>query len=344
MEYKDYYQVLGVPKSATQEEIKKTFRRLARKYHPDFNKGNVSAENQFKEINEAYQVLSDPEKRRKYDQLGANWDKYQDFQGSPFDFGAPRDFSRMRGGEPGRGRAGGFSDFFKTFFGGFDLFDQAEETAGKSRFRTSRQAERARESTATLQITLAQAVTGAMTRVSLRTDETCPECGGHGAAATRFCVNCLGQGTVSRTEEIKVRIPAGVGNGSRIRLRNKGRPNPATGVPGDLYLVVQVQDEAQFQLRDRNIHTEVALSLYEALLGAEIDVPTITGRVRMRIPPETQPESTFRLKGKGLPALGASPAGDQIVKVRIVLPTQLTGREKELLRELAALRPEHARE
>ena len=255
MDYKDYYQILGVDKNASPEEIKKAFRRLARKYHPDFNKGNVAAENKFKEINEAHQVLSDPEKRKKYDQLGANWDKYQDFQGSPFDFGDPGAFTRMRDGEAGRGRAGGFSDFFKTFFGGFDLFNEAEAPAGRTRHRTSRPAQRTPESTATIQIALSQAVTGAMTRVSLRTDETCPECGGRGAAATRFCVNCIGQGTVSRTEEIKVRIPAGVGNGSRIRLRNKGRPNPATGVPGDLYLVVQVQDEGQFQLRERNIHS-----------------------------------------------------------------------------------------
>lgn len=339
MEYKDYYSILGVPKDAEQAAIKKAYRRLARKHHPDFNKGNPEAERKFKEINEAYQVLGDPEKRKRYDNLGANWNS---FGRTP---GAPPDFSGFQGYPGGgfqdfaTGKSSGFSDFFKTFFGGFDLFTDTEEPPRVSRRASSRRtAGKAADASAEIHVTLREAVQGGRARLTLQREIPCRQCGGQGLSGSGICPACMGRGAVLQPEDIEVNIPAGVQQGSRIRLQGKGGTSGRSGQPGDLYLAVQIQDDRTFQLRGRNIHSEVPVTASEAALGAEVDVPTVTGKVRMRIPPETQNGTTFRLKGKGLPALGRHPAGDQIVTVRIVIPANLSAREKELYHELARIR------
>lgn len=354
MEYKDYYQILGVAKDAGQPEIKKAYRRMARKYHPDLNKGNPAAETRFKEINEAHRVLSDPEKRRKYDQLGADWEKYRDFQG------APRDSAAGQGFEPGgtgfggfqfrdfsQGTASGFSDFFRMFFGGSDRFESADDIFGRAGRRASSgrraAAAPAPEASAELPVTVREAVTGTRKHLSLQLQTPCGHCGGQGMMAQGPCPACHGQGAVARSEEIEVTIPAGVQNGSKIRLGGKDRP-ASGGLAGQtLYLSVKITEDPLFHLRGRNVHCDIPVTVYEAVLGAEIDVPTATGRVRMRIPPETKNSQTFRLKGKGLPALGRHPAGDQIIRIRVELPHNLSAREKDLFHELARLRSEDPR-
>ena len=338
MEYKDYYSVLGVPKDADQAAVKKAYRRLARKHHPDFNKGNPESERKFKEINEAYQVLGDPEKRKRYDHLGANWSNFGRAGGVPPDFSG---FQGYPGGgfqDFSTGKFSGFSDFFKTFFGGFDLFTDAEEPRVSRRGSSRRAAEKSADATAEIHVTLREAVQGHRARLTLQRETPCRQCGGQGVSGNGICPACMGRGAVLQPEDIEVNIPAGVQQGSRIRLQGKGGTPARGGQPGDLYLSVNIQEDKSFHLRGRNIHSDVPLTPSEAVLGAEVDVPTVTGRVRMRIPPETQNGTTFRLKGKGLPALGRHPAGDQIVTVRIVIPSDLTAREKEMYHELARIR------
>jgi DnaJ-class molecular chaperone len=194
------------------------------------------------------------------------------------------------------------------------------------------------DAAAEIHITLREAVQGGRARLTLQREGACRQCGGQGLSGGGICPACTGRGAVLLPEDIEVNIPAGVQQGSRIRLQGKGGAPGRSRQPGDLYLSVNIQDDRSFHLRGRNIHTEVPLTASEAALGAEVDVPTVTGRVRMRIPPETQNGTTFRLKGKGLPALGRHPAGDQIVTVRIVIPSNLSAREKELYHELARIR------
>jgi molecular chaperone DnaJ len=338
MEYKDYYSVLGVPKDSDQAAVKKAYRRLARKHHPDFNKGNPEAERKFKEINEAYQVLGDPEKRKRYDHLGANWSSFGRAQAPPPDFSGFQGFPGGGFQNFSTGKASGFSDFFKTFFGGFDLFTEAEEPRASRRTASRRAAERPAEASAEIRITVREAVQGSRPRLTLQREIPCRQCGGQGLSGSGVCPACLGRGAALQPEDIEVNIPAGVQQGSRIRLQGKGGASGRSGQAGDLYLSVHIQEDRSFQLRGRNIHSEVPLTASEAALGAEVDVPTVTGKVRMRIPPETQNGTTFRLKGKGLPALGRHPAGDQIVTVRIVIPANLSAMEKELYHELARIR------
>ena len=338
MEYKDYYSVLGVPKDADQAAVKKAYRRLARKHHPDFNKGNPEAERKFKEINEAYQVLGDPEKRKRYDHLGANWNSFGRTQ-------APRQISPASRGIPAAGsrispresfRASAISS--RRSSADSTSSPDAEEPRVSRRPGSRKAAGKAAEAAAEIHITLREAVQGGRARLTLQRETACRQCGGQGLSGSGICPACMGRGSVLQPEDIEVNIPAGVQQGSRIRLQGKGGASGRSGQPGDLYLSVNIQDDGPFHLRGRNIHAEVPLTASEAALGAEVDVPTVTGKVRMRIPPETQNGTTFRLKGKGLPALGRHAAGDQIVTVRIVIPSNLSAREKELYHELARLR------
>jgi len=347
MEYKDYYKILGVQKKVNDATIKKAFRKLARKYHPDFNKGNPTAESKFKEVNEAYQVLSDPEKRRKYDQLGSNWNKYKDFsthQG-PFNYTTFRSGAQPGGGfqDFSKGKSSGFSDFFKTFFGGFDLFGGAED-AFSSR-HTPRPGARRRTSdmNAEIEISIVEAMKGAHKQLTINRETLCPQCHGKRMISGAPCQTCYGKGVLIQPENIDVKIPAGMQNGSKLRLRGKGGSPPGSAMRGDLYLKVKIRNDTRFRLEGRNIYCEIPITIYEAVLGAEIEIPTVTGKVKMRIPAETENGKTFRLKGKGLPSLGKRDAGDQIAKIKIVLPKNLSAREKKLFHELAGYRTENPR-
>ena len=328
MEYKDYYKILGVPKNATQDEIKKAYRKLARKYHPDFNKGNSEAEKKFKEINEAYQVLSNPEKRRKYDQLGANWDKFQNFNPGDFgfNFGGSGDWFSGFSSKREKG-FGGFSDFFKMFFGGGDIFSEDIFTSQRKR-KTSR----ARNITADLTISLQEAYFGSTRILKMQREEKCPNCNGMGIVGNQICSRCMGRGIISYPEEIEVKIPPGVEEGSKVRVKGKGKNG------GDLFLKIHISEDSGFKIQGRDIYTEIEIPVYIAVLGGEVDVPTISGIVKMKIPPETQNGKTFRLRGKGLPSIGRKPSGDEIVRVKIKIPQNLSQKEKELFKKLAELR------
>ena len=309
MEYRDYYEVLGVGRNASEREIKRAYRQLARKYHPDVNPGDRTAEERFKEINEAYEVLSDPEKRRKYDELGANYRRWQRMGGRPGDF----DWSQWMAGGPAGGRVhveygdlsdlfgGGFSDFFQSIFGGMGpTMPGAERRTGPARGRDFEQP---------VQITLEEAFAGT-TRL-LRSD--------------------------GRTLEVK--IPAGVRTGSRVRVAGEGSPGRGGAPRGDLYLLVEVLPHPRFRVDGDDLRVEVAVDLYTAVLGGEVAVPTPKGQVMLKIPPETQGAQVFRLRGQGMPRLrDPSSRGDLYAEIRIDVPQKLSERERELFRQLAQLR------
>ncbi|RLC89315.1 MAG: J domain-containing protein [Chloroflexi bacterium] len=313
MEYKDYYKILEVPRSADAKAIKKAFRRLARKYHPDVNKDNQAAEEKFKEINEAYEVLSDPEKRRMYDKFGNEWSRYQQAGGRPEDF----DWSRWTGTAPGGGRWGGaqygdFDDLQGLFGGGFsDFFQQLFGAGNASPFggRQSGYYTRPRQGQSYEQpvtITLQEAYQGAKRILQL-------------------------QG-----RRLEVKIPRGATTGTRVRIAGAGTAGVRGRAAGDLYLVVEVQPDPRFERRGDDLHTEVTVDLYVAVLGGEVAVPTLSGRsVMLHIPPETQNGKVFRLRGKGMPRLGhVKQHGDLYVKVQVQLPQHLTKKERQLFIEL----------
>ena len=330
MEFKDYYQTLGVSKSASDKELKQAYRKLARKFHPDVNPGEKSAEARFKEINEAFEVLGDPEKRKKYDELGANWRMYE--QAQQQGYGAPGgyDFSGFQG-DPGQGGAwtinmGGspgayrtmseeemrelfgnedpFSDFFKTFFGG----GQARGRAGRARTHKGRDIEH------DVELTLEEAYHGATRRIAIKD-------GGH-----------------ART--VDVRIPAGVKDGSRVRAAGEGEAGSNGGAAGDLYLRVRLRPHPVFERKGQDLHTKVAIPVTTAVLGGEAQVPTVTGAVRLKIPEMTQSGQVFRLKGHGMPAIGKpDERGDLYAEAEIQLPRSLTKDQREHYEALAKLEP-----
>lgn len=311
MEYKDYYKILGVDKNASQQEIKKSYRRLARQYHPDVNPGNKSAEARFKEINEAYEVLSDPEKRKKYDELGASWQQWQRMGGDPGGFNWSQWYA---GGQPG-GRVhveygnledmlgGDFSDFFRTIFGGM---------AGGAYDRQPR-SRRGQDLDYPVEITLEEAYSG--TKRILQTDD----------------------------RRIEVTIPPGVDTGSRVRIAGEGGSGVGGGPKGDLYLRITVLPHRIFQRKGDDLYCEVPIDLYTAILGGEVPVPTLKGQVMLKIPPETQGGRRFRLSGLGMPNLkNPKERGDLYAEVKIVLPQRLSKEEKALFAQLASLRSHSA--
>lgn len=323
MEYRDYYQVLGVSKNASADDIKKAYRKLARKYHPDVNPGDKAAEEKFKELSEAYEVLSDPEKRQKYDQFGAQWRQYERAGGRPedFDWGrwagqpgggqraysrsvSPEEFEQMFGGGPG-----GFSDFFETLFGGAGR----QRTTGFSDFggrQYQPRPRRGRDVEHPVQVTLEEAFHGA-TR-SLQWE------GGRA---------------------IEARIPRGVQTGSRIRLSGQGQPGVAGAESGDLYLTVEVLPHPTFQREDDDLKVTVPVDLYTAVLGGRVEVPTIDRTVKLTIPPETPNGKVFRLRGLGMPSLrNPDQRGDLFATVEVQLPQDLNQQEKNLFQQLRDMR------
>jgi DnaJ-class molecular chaperone len=290
-----------VARDADDRTIKQAFRRLARKHHPDVSKAKGSAE-RFKEMNEAYEVLSDPEKRKRYDSLGADWQRHAQTGAEPFEgfrvhFGG-------RGAD--RGDLGGFSDFFRTIFGDLgvregDPFTESPEEGRRPGFRSAR----GRDAQAAVEVSLEDAFSG-----SRRT----------------FTVD---------GRRLEVKIPAGVDSGSRVRVPGVGN--------GDLYLSVTVRPHPLFERKGDDLYLELPLTVAEAALGTEVRVPTLKGSVAMKIPPETSGGKTFRLPGYGMPHLKGGGTGDQYVKIKVVLPSRLTAREKALFEELGRLRPENPR-
>lgn len=357
--FKDYYGVLGLERKATEPEIKTAFRAKARQFHPDANQGDPTAEEKFKEVNEAYEVLSDPEKRRMYDRFGEDWQRYRDAGVDPDDmsYGRPRgrtvysnpnagtgeDFEQWFTGsggstggswewsESGGYRDGGrFSDFFNLLFGN-DGRDPRTTT------RTSRPT-RGTDLEVKADITLREAFEGTNRKLTVQTPETCKTCKGTGTARGAMCPTCNGTGQTSRAKTLEVRIPQGVRTGSRVRIAGQGSPGLNGGPNGDVYLLITVIADSKFTQEGRNLRTRVQVPLYTALLGGEVVVETLTGRVALRIPEGTQNGHVFRLRGKGMPASGKQPAGDLLATAEVQLPTKLSSAEKEKIAELQGMR------
>lgn len=334
VQFRDYYEALGVNKNASEDEIKSAFRKQARKYHPDVNPGDKSAEEKFKEINEAYEVLSDPEKRKRYDTLGPNWKAGEEFRPPPgwqqesrVDFGDMGDIFGGAGGMGGAG-AGGFSDFFETLFGG-------GRRAGRSRRGGAGFSMRGREIEAEIELTLEEAHRGGRRSISLQVMESCPDCRGTGTKDGKaVCSTCRGAGVVQRPKTLEVTIPPGVRDGSVIRLAGQGEPGANGGPPGDLLLRVRLRPHRLFDLTgDNDVQVELPVAPWEAALGARVSVPTLEGPVEMTIPAGTQAGQRLRLRGQGLNRRDGR-RGDQYAKLKIVNPPRLTSAERELFERL----------
>jgi DnaJ-class molecular chaperone len=316
MEYKDYYKVLGVSKSASSEDIKKAFRKLARKYHPDVNPGDKKSEEKFKEINEAYEVLSDPAKRRKYDTLGPNW---QDQFGFPSSAGGRTNFR----GSSMNYNSGGFSDFFEALF-------------GRPTTSTRKAGEDIEQK---VEVTFQEAYSGGMRTFNIQSTEACPICRGTRVVAGKSCKNCNGLGTLGRSKRIQVKIPAGVDNGSKIRVAGEGQPGSSGGPRGDLFLVISVKPDSLFERRGDDLYSDIDVDLVTAILGGEVAVSTPDGRkLALTVPPETQNGRLFRLANKGMPHLRGEGNGNLFARVKVVLPMGLNDDERGLFQQLARSR------
>ena len=326
MPSKDYYAILGVGRSASEKEIKQAYRRLARKYHPDVNPGDKAAEAKFKEMNEAYEVLSDPEKRKKYDRFGDQWQYADQFakagQGAQGDFGKGGTYTTFDFGD-----LGDLGDIFGGVFQGFG-----------GRTGTARRPARARGMEHPVEVTLEEAYQGTKRVLQLQTEEPCSVCRGSGRVGRARCSNCGGSGRLLRPKRLEVKIPSGVGDGSKVRITGQGGQG-YDGAKGDLYLVVKVLPHQVFERKGDNLHVEVPVSLVTAMLGGEVGVPTLKGNVALKVPSETQNGKVFRLTGQGMPHLNDSSRGDMFAKVKVALPAKLTSQERQLFEQLRIYRP-----
>ncbi|MBO6054493.1 MAG: molecular chaperone DnaJ [Oscillospiraceae bacterium] len=358
---RDYYEVLGLEKGASEDEIKRAYRKLAKKYHPDMNPDDKDAEAKFKEVGEAYEVLSDPDKKARYDQFG--------FAGVDPNFNAGGGFGGF-GGFSGFGGGGAydFGSIFNDFFGGGGTSSGTRRNAPQRGDNLVAQAE----------VTFEEAAFGCEREINVSRIETCTECGGSGAApgtavdtcpdchgtgqkrvnqtfmgmqmqTTTACTRCGGTGTIIRTpctkckgkgkirhnQKVKVSIPAGIDDGQSVRVRGEGHAGTNGGAAGDLLVAVSVKPHEIFVRDGANVMCEIPITFPQAALGCEIEVPTLDGKVRYNIPEGTQTGTTFRLKGKGIPYVGYKTRGDQYVTVTVETPTKLSNEQKDLLHKLA---------
>ncbi len=360
MAKQDYYDVLGVDRNASEAEIKRAYRRLAMKYHPDKNPDNKSAEEKFKEASEAYEVLSDPDKRRRYDQFG--------FAGVQQDFGPGgfqwTDFTH----------AGDFSDIFEDFFRGSDIF---ESIFGFGRRRPRWGPERGEDLKISLSLSLKEIADGLEKKIKVSVLESCPNCAGTGAADGRVetcpqcqgsgrvrqvrqsffgqmatmvtcpecngkgtvirnrCHTCKGEGRIQKIKTMKVHIPPGISEGQYIRLRGEGNVGKRGGEKGDLLIYIKEKEDDVFKRNRADLISEYHISFSQAALGDQVEVPTLSGKIKMRIPPGTQSGKVFRLRNQGLPYINSSQRGDLFIKVIVVTPTKLSTEEKELFKKLS---------
>jgi DnaJ-class molecular chaperone len=323
MTYKDYYATLGVAKSASEKDIKSAYRRLARKWHPDANPNNQQqAEEKFKEISEAYEVLGDPQKRRKYDMLGSDWQQAAQQAEAQQQYRTQFDHEGFDLG--GFGGASGFSDFFDLFFSGIGRRPSASSVA-----------HRGQDIETTLHLSLRDAFEGGKKNVSLQLEDRCPRCHGTGTERGKLCSQCHGTGRAVVNKRFEVTIPRGIADGQRIRLAAQG----GSGTPnGDLYLVVAIDEDGTYKRKGDDLYIDLPVNLYDLVLGGEVNVPTMSGQVAMTIPEGTQNNRLLRLAGKGMPKVKGGGAGDLYVRLIGQLPQQLSERERNLFKELASLR------
>lgn len=347
MSKRDYYEVLGVSKNCSEAELKKAYRRAAQKHHPDRNQDNEGAEDKFKECKEAYEILNDSQKRAAYDQFG--------HAGVDPSMGGGR-------GHPG---AGGFNDIFGDVFG--DIFGGGRGGGGQRVYRGS-------DLRYNLELSLEDAVAGTEVKIRIPTQvkcgecdgsgarkgsspttcttcgghgqvrmqqgffsvqQACPHCKGNGTIISDPCTTCRGSGRVQERKTLSVKVPAGVDTGDRIRLAGEGEAGESGGPPGDLYVQVQVKDHSIFQREESNLYCEVPISFVTAALGGELEVPTLNGRVNLKIPGETQSGRMFRIRGKGVKQVRGGPVGDLLCKITVETPVNLTRKQKDLLKEFS---------
>jgi len=335
----DPYKVLGVEKNAEASSIKSAYRKLARKYHPDVNPNDKAAEEKFKEISEAYDILSDPAKKEEYDNLGREAFYERGFGGAGYQ---RPDFSQGGfsfedifgdlfggGGRASGGRSGGFS--FERRFGG-----------------TSAAPRRGDDVHLKVAISLREAAVGTEVKLELGVPQTCPQCQGQGIVSSgggvRTCPTCGGRGKVNHLENLKAKIPAGIKDGQKIRLKGKGSPGENNGPAGDLLVEVNIRPDSVFSRKDRDLSTDLPVSLYTLLLGGPVEVPTLTGRATLKIPAGTQNGTKMRLKGQGMPETNKDGPGDLYVSLKAVLPAKLNAEAKKLVNSLAEIAPVEEKE
>lgn len=332
MEFRDYYSILGVKKGASKDEIKKSYRKLARKYHPDVNPNDSEALKKFKQVGEAYEVLSNDENRKLYDQAGADWKRYKQAGAQSGDFNWQQWANRQRAqkhqhaysqsGETPFG-AEDFSDFFEHIFGGGQPFRHSQKRGASSgpfggapfewQTQTPPKPEKGKDLSATLEITLEEAYEG--TEKSVRLNK----------------------------EQIKIKIPKGIKSGKKLKLKNRGGPGARGGVCGDMYITVVVRPHDVFQREENDLYTETDVGLFQALMGGTATIPALSGKVKIKIPPGSQPGKVMRLKGFGMPVFGKEEQkGDLYVTINVQLPENLSEQEKELIRKWEKLRDKSA--
>lgn len=361
---KDYYSILGVDKNASKEEIKKAYKKLAKKHHPDLNKDDAEAATKFKEINEAAAILGDDKKRQQYDRFGDTGEGFSGYEGF------------------GQGGFGGFEDFFSGGEFGFDdIFDAFFGGGRRGRARTRHRGSDLRYE---LSITLEEAAEGVKKKIKVPRYEQCEDCGGSGAQSStdiktcdecngsgyvrrtqrtpfgmfsttapcrkckgegriidKPCKTCRGEGRVEKTRSIEVDVPAGVESGTNLRIGGQGEAGEKGAPPGDLYIHIHVREHDTFERKGSDLYTEVPISFIQATLGDEIEVPTLKGKAQMTIPAGTQTHKIFRLKGKGIPSLYSNSKGDELVRVIVETPQKLTKKQKQLLEEFCKESKEH---
>jgi molecular chaperone DnaJ len=347
MAKRDYYEILGVAKNASADEIKKAYRRIAMKNHPDRNPDNKAAEDVFKEATEAYEVLSDKEKKAAYDQYGhAGVDPNAGFgggQGGPGFGGFSDIFGDVFGdifGGGGRGRGGPMRGSDLRYDMQLDLEDAVKGKTVQIRVptlvscKTCDGSGAKKGSTPTTCGTCGGHGQVRMSQGFIAVQQTCPTCRGRGQVISDPCGACHGQGRVQESKTLSVKVPAGVDTGDRIRLAGEGEAGPEGGPPGDLYVQIHVREHSLFKREGRNLYCEVPISIVDAILGGEIEVPTLDGRVKLKIPPETQTDRVFRLRGKGVASVRGGGPGDLLCRVVLETPVNLNAEQKELLRQL----------
>lgn len=331
---KDYYEVLGVKRDASDDDIKKAYRKLARKFHPDLNPGDKAAEERFKQVQVAYDVLANPEDRKLYDQYGENWRAVKAGAGPP----PPgwEQTQRAGGTRQGGARPGfDFSDFdFGGFRGaggeGFDIFEELFGRAGRG--RAARRG-RGRDVEAELELSLEEAHRGGRRSLQMQAAEVCPTCNGSGVKDGKTCNTCGGAGEVLRPKNIEVNIPAGVRDGSTIRLPGQGGPGSDGSEPGDLYLHIRLRPHPLFRVNGDDLEVELRIAPWEAVLGTKVEVPTIEGKVELTVPPGTNTGQRLRLRGQGLNKRKGG-RGDEYVRMKIVVPKEVSAEERRLYEEL----------
>lgn len=330
---KDYYQVLGVKRGDSEDEIKKAYRKLARKFHPDLNPGDKTAEEQFKQVQEAYDVLSDPEDRKLYDQYGENWRAVKSGAGAP-----PPGWEQAQRSPRAARPETDFNFDYSGDFGGFrggsgEGFDIFEEIFNRARGGRSVRRGRGRDIEAELELSLEEAHRGGRRTLQMQTAEVCPTCNGSGVVDGKTCDTCGGAGEVLRPKTIEVNIPAGVRDGSTIRLAGQGGAGSNGSEPGDLYLHIRLRPHPRFSVKGDDLEVELAIAPSEAALGAKVEAPTIDGKVELTVPPGTNTGQRLRLRGQGLNKRKGG-RGDEYVRMKIVVPKELSAEERRLYEEL----------